>query len=71
MPFFSSFSIKPCNNKTTININKSIKENQSKRGRKEEKGRENPLPSSWRFLHETLASMHETLNLQQQKNNKH
>jgi len=29
-----------------ININKSIKENQSKRGpRKEEKGRENPLPS--------------------------
>jgi hypothetical protein len=45
--------------KTTININKSIKEKKSKRGRKEEKGRENPLPSSWRFLHETktLVSM--------------
>jgi hypothetical protein len=38
---------------------------------KEEKEKEKPLPSSWRFLHETLTSMHKTLNLQQQKNNKH
>lgn len=46
-------------------------EKKSKRGMKKEKGRENSLPFSWRFLHGTVASMHETLNMQQQKNNKH
>jgi len=53
-----------------MKISKLIKEKKSKVKRKQEKGRERPLPSSWRFLHETLASIHGTLNLQQQNSNK-
>lgn len=37
----------------------------------EKKGREKPLTLSWRFLQETLDSMHETLNQKQQNNKKH
>ena len=47
-----------------------MNEKQSKIGRKEDEIRENPLPSSWMLLHETISSKHETMNLQQQKNNK-